>query len=151
MSAIRIEVATQFSDELLRGISALVPQLSSSRHALTAAELREITACPVVRLLTAKDGTEVVGMLTLLLVRIPTGLRAILEDLAVDAAYRRQGVGSALMMSACDIAAKAGARTVDFTSRPSRVDANRLYLNLGFERRDTGIFRLTLEKRDADR
>jgi ribosomal protein S18 acetylase RimI-like enzyme len=79
--------------------------------------------------------------LTLALFTIPTGTRAIIEDVVVDGAARGQGVGEALVRAAIDVAAAAGARTVDLTSRPEREDANRLYLRLGFERRATNVYR----------
>ncbi len=54
-------------------------------------------------------------------------------------------MGEALSRRAVDIAVAAGARTVELTSRPSREAANRLYLRLGFERRDTNVYRYTAE------
>jgi ribosomal protein S18 acetylase RimI-like enzyme len=146
MSPIRIEVATQYSEALLRGISSLLPQLTASGRGLTAAELKDITDCPATRLLVAKEGAEVVGMLSLVLVQMPTGLRALLEDLAVDSSYRRRGSATALMNFARDLASKAGARTIDLTSRPSREAGIRIYERLGYRRRDTGVFRLTLQQ-----
>jgi ribosomal protein S18 acetylase RimI-like enzyme len=41
------------------------------------------------------------------------------------------------------LAHEAGARTVDLTSRPSREAANRLYERLGFQMRDSKVYRLT--------
>ena len=38
-------------------------------------------------------------------------------------------------------AAERGARSVDLTSRPSREAANRLYRRLGFEPRETNVYR----------
>ncbi len=73
--------------------------------------------------------------------RIPTGLRAWIEDVVVDGAARGQGVGEELNRFAVDLAAERGARTVDLTSRPSREAANRLYRRLGFEPRDTNVYR----------
>ena len=34
-----------------------------------------------------------------------------------------------------------GAKTIDLTSRPSREAANRLYQRLGFEMRETNVYR----------
>ena len=68
---------------------------------------------------------------------IPTGLRAWIEDVVVDEAARGQGIGSALTVEALRIAREAGARTVDLSSRPSRVAAGRLYEKLGFQARET--------------
>ena len=80
-------------------------------------------------------------MLTLATFTIPTGLRAWVEDVVVDAAARGQGAGHALVETAVAHAHKLGARTVDLTSRPSREAANRLYRSAGFEQRETNVYR----------
>jgi ribosomal protein S18 acetylase RimI-like enzyme len=82
--------------------------------------------------------------LTLVVYRIPTGVRAAIEDVVVDQAGRGRGVGEALTQSALELAAKHGAKTVDLTSRPSREAANRLYERVGFERRETNMWRYNL-------
>jgi ribosomal protein S18 acetylase RimI-like enzyme len=89
---------------------------------------------------TREDG-DVVGMLTLVLFRIPTGLRAWIEDVVVDQRARGQGVGEALTREAIRIAGESGARTIDLTSNRSREAANRMYRKLGFDRRDTNVYR----------
>ena len=83
--------------------------------------------------------------LTLVLFRIPTAVRAWIEDVVVDESARGRGVASALVNRALEQAAVAGARTVDLTSRPSRQDANRLYQELGFELRETNVYRYALD------
>ena len=88
---------------------------------------------------------QVVGMLTLAVFMLPTGVRAWIEDVVVDDTWRGGGVASTLIEAAIDRADAAGARTVDLTSRPHREAANRLYLRLGFERRETNAYRRTLE------
>jgi len=93
-------------------------------------------------LLAARVSGQIVGMLTLITFPIPTGLRAWIEDVVVDESARGQGVGAALSREAIRLAQAAGARTVDLTSRHAREDANRLYQHLGFERRDTHVYRL---------
>ncbi len=85
------------------------------------------------------------GTLTLVVFRIPTGIRAWIEDVVVDESLRGRGAGDALTRAALDKAAELGARTVDLTSRPSREAANRLYQRIGFERRDTHVYRIMLE------
>jgi ribosomal protein S18 acetylase RimI-like enzyme len=90
------------------------------------------------------DG-RIVGSMTLALFRIPTGMRAWIEDVVVDESVRGRGVGAALNHHALDVARDAGARTVDLTSRPSREAANRLYQRLGFVQRETNVYRLTLD------
>lgn len=136
---------TEVTDELVAAIGALLPQLSSSAPPPTHADLEEIVLSPATVLLVARDeeGT-VVGTLTLAVFRIPSGVRAWIEDVIVDDAARGQGVGAALTQVALEEAAAAGARTVELTSRPSRLAANRLYQRLGFDRRDTNVYRFTL-------
>jgi len=76
--------------------------------------------------------------------RIPSGVRALIEDVIVAEATRGRGCGDQLTQAALEAARRAGARTVDLTSRPSREAANRLYQRLGFERRDTNVYRYDL-------
>jgi ribosomal protein S18 acetylase RimI-like enzyme len=95
-------------------------------------------------LLVARVDGRIAGSLTLAMFRIPTGLRAWIEDVVVDGDARGTGVGEALNLRAIDEARKRGAVTVDLTSRPSREAANRLYQRLGFVARDTNVYRFTL-------
>jgi len=128
-------------------LQRLLPQLSSSAPPPTDAELQAMVDSPATAVFVARDrpGGEIVGSLTLALFRIPTGMRAWIEDVVVDEAARGRGAGSALVQAALDRAGAAGCRTVDLTSRPSRADANRLYLSLGFEARQTNVYRKTLD------
>src|SRR5699024_1171629 len=108
----------------------------------TADELREIVEGDSTHLLIARDeGGRIVGSLTLVIFRIPTGVRAWIEDVVVDADARGAGVGAALNRFALDRAAHHGVKSVDLTGRPSREDANRLYRRLGFVARETYVYR----------
>jgi ribosomal protein S18 acetylase RimI-like enzyme len=139
---VTVEIASEVTPELVDAIARLLPQLSRSAPAPTADELGEIVASPATELLVARDESgTIVGSLTLVVFRIPTGVRAWIEDVVVDGNARGQGVGEALNRSALDVAASRGARTVDLTSRPSREAANRLYRRLGFEARETTVYR----------
>jgi ribosomal protein S18 acetylase RimI-like enzyme len=144
-----IEV-TSVTPEIVEALSALIPQLSSSAPPLTDGDLRDIAASPGTVLLVARDGQgAIVGSLTLVVFRAPTGPRAWIEDVVVDASTRGQGIGAALVREALDRAVAAGARTVDLTSRPSREAANRLYLRLGFAQRETNVYRWDHAPEDA--
>ncbi|MDJ0925656.1 MAG: GNAT family N-acetyltransferase [Acidimicrobiia bacterium] len=133
----------EVDEELVAAFARLTPQLSSSSPAPGADELAAIVASPATVLFVARDidSGEIVGSLTLALFRIPTGLRAWIEDVVVDESVRGQGVGAALNHAALERAHAEGARTVDLTSRPSREAANRLYKRLGFVMRDTNVYR----------
>jgi ribosomal protein S18 acetylase RimI-like enzyme len=125
----------------------LIPQLSTSSPPPTIEQLRRIVADPATTLLVATNGSgeaPVVGMLTLAVFVLPTGIRAWIEDVVVDDESRGAGVASALVAAALERAQEQGARTVDLTSRPDREAANRLYVRLGFARRETNVYRRTL-------
>lgn len=142
---IRVVEATRVDSRLVSAFAVLGPQLSRSSPPPGHAELTEMVDAPGTHLLLAAEEDAVVGALTLVLFRIPTGLRALIEDVVVDERVRRRGVGEALIRCAVEVATEAGARTVDLTSRPSREAANRLYTRLGFEQRDTNVYRFDLE------
>ncbi len=139
---VTVEIADAVTDDLVAAFDHLIPQLSRSSPPPGADGLAEIVASPASDLLVARDddGT-VLGSLTLVVFRIPTGVRAWIEDVVVDDAARGKGVGAALNEAALRIAAERGARTVDLTSRPSREAANRLYQRLGFVQRETNVYR----------
>jgi ribosomal protein S18 acetylase RimI-like enzyme len=142
---VQITEVTRVSPELVSAFDRLIPQLSSSNPPPTAEELSAIVDSEASTLLVAvdDDGT-ILGSLTLVTFRIPTGVRAWIEDVVVDGAARGRGVGEALNQAALDRARDEGATTVDLTSRPSREAANRLYRRLGFTERQTNVYRYTL-------
>lgn len=142
--AVNVDIAQSVDDELMDAFVRLIPQLSSSNPPPSRAELEEIVTSPATVLFVARVNDRIVGSLTLALFRIPTGLRAWIEDVVVDGEARGHGVGEALNMAALAEARRRGAVTVDLTSRPSREAANRLYQRLGFVARETNVYRFEL-------
>ena len=137
--------ATIVSDELVAAFARLVPQLSTSAQPPTRAELAEIVSSPAATILLARDDEGlIIGSLTLVIFRTPTGSRAWIEDVVVDEAARGQGAGEALVAEATRLASESGARTVDLTSRPSREAANALYEKVGFRARESNVYRYDL-------
>ncbi len=143
----RIEEATGLSDTLLAGVQRLARELAPAAPPLTRARLQEILADEACRLLIAyaADG-GVAGMLLLARYPAPTGRRAWIEDVVVAPEARGQGIGEALVRRAIELARAAGADTLDLTSRPAREAANRLYLRVGFRRRETNAYRYDLRQ-----
>jgi ribosomal protein S18 acetylase RimI-like enzyme len=142
---VKVEIATTLTPAIVDAVQRLVPQVSRSNPSPTTAELGDVVASPATDLFIAiADGGAIVGMATLVTFRIPTAMRAWIEDVVVDEAGRGQGVGTALTQAMVARARELGCRTVDLTSRPSREAANRLYQREGFEQRDTNVYRLTL-------
>jgi ribosomal protein S18 acetylase RimI-like enzyme len=139
-----VEVLSEVSDEVVEAFGRLLPQLSTNAKRLDKAALSAIVATAASTVLVARVDKEIVGTLTLATFAIPTGVRAWIEDVVVDEAARGKQVASRLIDEAIKIARQAGARTVDLTSRPSRESAGRLYERLGFEQRETRMYRYKL-------
>lgn len=129
---------------LVEAFERLIPQLSTTSAPPARGDLEKLVASDATVLFIASDDQKTVGALTLVLMRIPTGIRARIEDVVVDQAAQGQGIGRRLSEAAIARALAEGATTVDLTSRPNRAAANRLYEKLGFQRRDTHVFRLRL-------
>ena len=139
-----IEIATEPTEELVHAMAVLIPQLSKSNPPPTQADLSAIISSEASVLFIARVNGKIAGALTLATFRIPTGVRAWIEDVVVDSEARGHGVGEALNMAAIAEARSRGAITVELTSRPSREAANRLYQRIGFVQRETNIYRFTL-------
>ena len=143
--SLSIDIASSATEELLNGLNNLVPQLSSSAAPLTIGDVEALIANPAVSVFVAKNGGAIVGTLTLVVFPIPSGLRAWIEDVVVDEGARGLGAGAALTEAAVAESKKRGARSIDLTSRPSREVANAMYVKLGFEQRETNVYRLSLK------
>jgi ribosomal protein S18 acetylase RimI-like enzyme len=140
-SSVIIERATGVDDELVDAFARLIPQLSSSSPPPSAAQLDALVSSPDTVLFLARVEGRILGSLTLAFYRIPTGLKAWIEDVVVDADARGHGVGAELNLAALAEAKSRGAKDVSLTSRPSREAANRLYRRIGFEARETNVYR----------
>lgn len=139
-----IVVANVVDDALVSAFDRLIPQLSSSSPPPTREQLTEMVDNPNTVIFIALVAGSIVGSLTLAFYRIPTGLKAWIEDVVVDDAVRGRGVGAALNEAAICEARQRDSKDVSLTSRPAKEAANRLYLRLGFERRETNIYRYKL-------
>ncbi|MCC6499357.1 MAG: GNAT family N-acetyltransferase [Anaerolineales bacterium] len=139
--------AVEVTDELVAALERLIPQLGKNKSALPRAELISLLASDSTWLLIARApdaNGEIVGALTLVVYRVPTGIRSVVEDAVVDAEFRRRGIAKELLRQAIEFARRAGADNVSLTSNPARVEANRLYQTLGFQRRESNLYHLQL-------
>src|SRR5690606_22576566 len=129
----QIDIVTRADDALLEAFQRLIPQLTNDNPPPTLDELTALVAEASSTLLVARSSSrQIVGALSLTIYRVPTGIRAIIEDVIVDGPARGQGVGQALLQRALQIAKQKGAAGISLTSNPLRVAANRLYVKLGF-------------------
>ena len=136
-----MDVVRHINTELVDAAARLVPQLSPSARVPGPAELDQIIKDPGTVLIVAREGRTIVGMLTLHTFRSTTGIHAWIQDIIVDDIAKGRGAGQLLMEEAVRVSKSRGANTAQLTSRPSRVGSGRLYERLGFERRETHLYR----------
>jgi hypothetical protein len=79
-----IEVAERATEELVEAFARLIPQLSTTAPPPTLEELAVVVADPNNVLFVARLDGQVVGSLTLVTFRIPTGPKSWIEDVVVD-------------------------------------------------------------------
>lgn len=142
--SVTIEVVAGVDDEVVAAFERLIPQLSRSSPPPSRDDLATIVTGSDTVLYVARVGGEIVGSLTLAFYRIPTGLKAWIDDVVVDSSASRRGIGELLSRTAIDEARARGAKSVDLTSRPDREAANRLYARIGFQARTTNVYRYEL-------
>ena len=137
-----ISELTEPSSSALESINHLLPQLSSKASLITMERLSELVGSGSTMIfICTNEEAKIVGMLSLVIMKIPTGNKAWVEDVVVDQNARGQGLGKSLMDHALAEAGKLGVKTIDLTSRPSRKNANRLYQSLGYQIRETNVYR----------
>ena len=139
----QIMIVKEASPWVLEGLNALLPQLSGQARPLSAHALEQIMASECTTLVAAVENHRLMACLTLVLFQIPTGKRARIEDVVVDAAARGDGPKTGRQL-AISLAERQGAKGVDLTSNPARGPANRLYEKLGFVRRSTNTYRFII-------
>jgi len=141
----QIDIVTQADEELYNAFQRLVPQLTNNNPPPSLNDLAALVRDSSSTLMVARnDHGEIVGALTLTVYRVPTGIRSIIEDVVVDNSARGQGIGEALMKRAIEIARERGASNISLTSNPMRESANRLYLRVGFKKRETNAYQIKL-------
>jgi ribosomal protein S18 acetylase RimI-like enzyme len=137
------------SEELYQACLRLVPQLTGNNPPPTREQLALLLASPASFLYQAQHrdyGEEIIGLATLVVYRVPTGVRGYIEDVVVDERMRGRRIGEALMRACLEEAERQGAPQVMLTSNPARLAANRLYLRMGFEQRHTNVYRYVFKK-----
>jgi len=139
---------SEVTEELQEALQRLIPQLDVHKIRPTLEELNQLIESESSTLLVARyplaryphENSAIAGVLSLIIYRVPTGLRSIIEDVVVDEKMRRRGIGVALIRYAIELAREAGANGVSLTSNSQREAANQLYQSLGFELRKTNAY-----------
>jgi len=140
---LHIDRATTVTDELVDSFERLLPQLKFSFPVPSRAEVEALISSDTSILLYARypdEGSSIAGILALVIYRVPTGVRARIEDVVVDEAMRGKGIGRALVGQALNLARDAGADGIALTSNPRREAANLLYQRMGFKPWKTNLY-----------
>jgi len=146
----KIKEVKRFSQRVYAGLLKLLPQLDPDARLLTEDGFKKILKSKQTHFFIAEtENKEIAGMLSAAIYYVPTGTKFWIEDVVVDKAFRGKGTGKELMLHAMKFAKSTGAKSVDLTSRPSRVAANKLYQELGFELRETNVYRYNLKQKTA--
>ena len=142
---IHLEQAQQASEELLTAMQRLMAQLTAAPPP-DKKELGEMLSSGATSLFLARGADEtIIGMAALTVFRVPSGLKAWIEDVVVDQGQRGKGIGEALTVACIDHARDLGVSSIHLTSNPARVAANRLYQKLGFKRHETNLYQFHLD------
>jgi ribosomal protein S18 acetylase RimI-like enzyme len=142
--SIEIDVLRQPDREAGEAFARLIPQLGGSTPPPTPDTVARVLKAAANTVFAARVDGHIAGLLVLAVLELPTGTEARIEDVVVDPAARRLGLGRALVSAALEAATACGARHVELTSAPHREAARNLYRSLGFAQRETGVFRRAL-------
>lgn len=142
----KIREITSFNSEIKTTIDDFLKILESKNVSISASMLKELISADNSHLFFVFDEDEnCLGMLTVGIYISPTGKKAWIEDVVVSEMYQGQGVGKNLVAFAIQFAKQKQVNLLTLTSNPSRVAANKLYLKLGFERKETNVYKMTLK------
>jgi ribosomal protein S18 acetylase RimI-like enzyme len=136
----KIEQVHEATEELVEAIRVLIPQLTEARTPPTLEQLTATAAGQTVLVARDDEDGRIVGTLTLVMYRVPSGLKGRIEDVIVDESARGQGIGEALTREGMARANEARVLMLELNSMPYRETANRLYKRLGFVRRPTNVY-----------
>ena len=142
MESITFKEIDEFRPNYLSDINHLLSQLSNHPVNLEETDLRDIISSTCSRLFMLLHEGHGIGMISLCSYKSPTGTKAWIEDVVIDSAFRNKGLGRLMMRKVVDIVRSQGDATIMLTSRPSRIAANLLYQSLGFEKKETNVYRM---------
>ena len=134
---------TTYDSSHYDAVVRLLGQLTTRSISFGEADYRALIASSNNLLFLLQDDGQVIGMLTVGVYFSPTGSKAWIEDVVIDNMFRGRGLGRKLVSHAIEYCKSQGIDTLMLTSNPKRVAANALYQSLGFERKETNVYKMT--------
>jgi len=141
-----IEEVGEVTPEIIEALHRILPQLNPRLPLPAADRLQRLIEDPDVTLVVARDGGRIIGTTTVIVYTTPYWIKARLDEVVVDADARGKGVGEALVRYCLEVGRRKGAQVVELQSGrgEQRAAAHRLYKRIGFEVRNSDLFRLIL-------
>ena len=133
-----------YSQEYHEAMQRFLDQLTTNPMTLTEAMCRQLLDSDNSHLFFLVKDEQIAGMLTVGIYHSPTGGKAWIEDVVVDEAFRGQGLSKLLVAHAIEFTKSMGIPSLMLTSNPKRIAANKLYQAMGFERKETNVYRMKL-------
>ena len=136
-----IEIKT-YSPEYHEAMQRFLNQLTTSPMVLTESMFHKLLASENSHLFFIMKDEQIAGMLTVGIYYSPTGGKAWIEDVVVDETFRGQGLSKLLVAHAIEFVKSQQIPLLMLTSNPKRIAANKLYQAMGFERKETNVYRM---------
>ena len=140
-----IQVLHNYTQAQFDDLKQLMSELSD-RVSLTQTNLLMVLKDSNCHLYVILDGEHIVGCATLCIFHSPTGTKASIEDVVVSSAYRGQHLGKQLMKYVLEQAKAFAPIELHLTSNPMRVAANKLYQSIGFQKKETNCYQMTISE-----
>lgn len=129
------------TEDMVKAISKMLIQLVDKPNFPDIEYLQKMIDEGASHMFLAFEEGIIIGTLTLVIYRIPSGEKAWIEDVIVENESRGKGVAKQLLEAAFDVVRSKGIQKIDLTSSDWREKAHQLYYNTGFEKRKTSVFR----------
>ena len=136
-----IEIKT-YSPEYHEAMQRFLDQLTTSPMVLTESMFHQLLDSENSHLFFIMKEEQIAGMLTVGIYYSPTGGKAWIEDVVVDETFRGQGLSKVLVAHAIEFVKSQQIPLLMLTSNPKRIAANKLYQAMGFERKETNVYRM---------
>ena len=136
-----IEIKT-YSPEYHEAMQRFLNQLTTSPMVLTESMFHQLLDSENSHLFFIMKDEQIAGMLTVGIYYSPTGGKALIEDVVVDETFRGQGLSKQLVAHAIKFVKSQQIPLLMLTSNPKRIAANKLYQAMGFERKETNVYRM---------
>lgn len=141
---ITVSELKEVSHQSLEELTVLVRDLHTDERTVQKEDLKTMVETENIRLVVVKDDDKIIGVATLYIQQKLGGKNGIVEDVVVSGDYRGQGLGEKLMREVIEIARNEKLKSISLTSRPQRVAAHKLYQKVGFQIKETTVFKLPL-------